>query len=347
MITRIVTHNRPHADELVALMLLRKFPEGEQKFPGVSTAKVEFLSTGKLAEGKTCLDFPDTIFLGVGGGPFDEHATADKERESGEVCATLVAKYLNINDRPELQEILNVIKEEDLGVAKDKDALSIGIKFLHSCFKDDYERIYKWAEISYMAHIDAVRKGKQERPFTIEETKKILEEENNSELNFWQDTIREARKFQNDQYQLALKEFDKAEKERFIASDGRSVDMAVITSDNEEINKAFRSKKAQLIIQFNSRGNVSIFTYQKRGLDLSNSIILLRMAEQFYRWNEIKIKDKTILGGEGVIDDIPWYLFHTKDCAFNGSLTTKDIPPTMIPHQKVVDLVVEGLKSRF
>ncbi len=347
MITKIITHNRPHADELVALMLLKKFPEGEEKLPGVSTAKVEFLGAGKLPNNKTYLDFPDTVFLGVGGGPFDEHATADKERESGEVCATLVAKYLGIENKPELQGILNIIKEEDLAPAKDKDSLSIGIKFLHSCFKLDSEKIYRWAEIAYMAHIRFFLERGEICPFTVAGTEGILEELKSEDLGFWKDMIVKARKYQDDQYQSALREFDGAVKERFIGSDGQPIDMAVVTSDNEEINKAFRSKRAQLIIQFSSRGNVAIFTYQKRGLDLTNSIILLRMAEQFYRWGEIKIKDKNILGGEGAIDDIPWYLFHTKDSAFNGSLTTTDITPTMIPYNKVVDLVVEGLKSKF
>ncbi|MDB5204521.1 MAG: hypothetical protein JWP09_549 [Candidatus Taylorbacteria bacterium] len=347
MITKIITHNRPHADELVALMLLKKFGEGEEKFPGVSTAEVQFLGAGKLPENKTYLDFPDTIFLGVGGGPFDEHATVDKERESGEVCATLVAKYLGIDNKPELQGILNIIKEEDLAVAKDKDMLSIGMKFLHSCFKDDYEKIYRWAEIAYMAHIKFFLERGEIRPFTVVDTKKILEELQSEDLEFWSGAIEEARKYQNDQYQLALKEFKGALKERFVGNDGQPIDMAVVTSDNEEVSKAFRSQRAQLIIQFSSRGNVSIFTYQKRGLDLTNSIMLLRMAEQFYKWGEIKIEDKSILGGEGMIDGIPWYLFHTKDSAFNGSLTTKDVPPTMIPHSKVADLIVEGLKAKF
>lgn len=299
MITKIITHNRPHADELVALMLLRKFPEGEEKFPGVSSADVEFLGSGKIPDGKTYLDFPDTIFLGVGGGPFDEHATVDKERESGEVCATLVARYLGIDNRSELQGILNIIKEEDLAPAKDKDALSIAIKFLHSCFKDDYKKICRWAEIAYMAHVKLFVERGENRLFTVEETRKILEELQSSDLEFWTGAIEDARKYQNDQYQLALTEFEHATKERFVGSDGQPIDMAVVTSDNEEVNKVFRSKRAQLIIQFSSRGNVAIFTYQKRGLDLTNSIILLRMAEQFYRWGEIKIKDKNILGGKG------------------------------------------------
>lgn len=67
MITKIVTHFRPHADELIALIFLRNFKEGEEKFPGVKDAQIEFLASGKIPFGKTPADFPQTIFLRVGG----------------------------------------------------------------------------------------------------------------------------------------------------------------------------------------------------------------------------------------------------------------------------------------
>lgn len=339
MINKIVTHFRPHADELIALMFLKNFKEGEEKFPGVSNAKIEFLSTGKISNGKSYKDFPDTIFLGVGGGPFDEHESESQERSEGEVCATLVAKTLGIENKPELQGILNIVKDEDLSGAKEKDSLSVMIKFLHSCFKEDYETIYKWSELAYMAHIGTER---TERPFTLESARILLKD--HKDFAWWEDVIQTALKYQNEEYQKALKEFENnAKLEKFVASDGLPVDMAIVTSDSEEMNKAGRSHKMQLIIQFNSRGNVAIFTYRKRGLDLTNSIVLLRMAEQHYSGG-IKIRDEYVLSKEGTIENIPWYLFHSKDIAFNGSLTTKDVPPTKIPHEKVVELIKEGLK---
>ena len=36
----IVTHERPHLDEIVAIWLLRRF--GETRFPGISQAKVSY-----------------------------------------------------------------------------------------------------------------------------------------------------------------------------------------------------------------------------------------------------------------------------------------------------------------
>lgn len=347
MINKIVTHFRPHADELIALMLLKNFPEGETKFPGVKNAKIEFLTTGKLPDGQTYKDFPDTIFLGVGGGPFDEHESAGQERAEGEVCATLVASALGIEKKPELQGILRVVRDEDLSGAKEKDSLSVMIKFLHSCFKDDYELIYKWSEISYMAHIRNFKETGENKLFTLEETKKILKEENSSEFNEWISTIETAQKYQNDEYQKALAEFDaKAIKKQLIAYDGKPVSFSYIESDSEEISKAARSRMSQLIVQKNSRGNVSIFTYRKRNLDLTSVAILLRLAEQHFA-GDMKVTDTKMLSQIGTVGDISWYLFYTKDSIYNGSLTTKDIPPTKIPIKKLISIVEEGITKNF
>ncbi len=354
MITKIITHNRPHADELVALMLLKKFPQGKEKFPGVTTAEVSFLTTGELPNGQTAKDFPDTIFLGCGGGDFDEHATSQKERVSNECCTTLVAKYLGISKDPALQRILFFVKQEDLSGSKDRDALSVYIKILHSAYKNDPEGVSRWAIDAYYAEYlsdkNKIENGEvvQEIPPTLISAINSFQKNGFDDLEWWNSFLNVAIKYQDDQYKLAMNEFkNNAKVERFMANDGMPIDMAVITSDNEEMNKVARSNKMQLIIQFSTKGNVAIFTYQKRNLNLTNSFILLRMAEQHYRDSEIKIKDKNILSGEGTVANVPWYLFHTKDCGFNGSLTAMDIPPTKIPHDKVVGLIKQGFKSKF
>ncbi|MEI8338220.1 MAG: hypothetical protein WCF92_03715 [bacterium] len=362
MITEIVTHFRPHADELVALMLLRNFPEGEEKFPGVSTAKISFLFTGSLPEGKSAYDFPEKIFLGVGGGMFDEHATDNKERVEDETCLTLVAKYLGLDKDINLERIIYFVKQDDLQGSKVKDGLSVMIKFLHSCYKDDVEKIYKWVETAYLAEykkdksfLESIKdlpnfedlfnefKNKWQAP-TYSSSTLCLEEQGYKDLNEWKSFMEKALKYQDDQYKDAVKKFDtEAKKETFIAKDGKPLTMAVITSDNEEMNKASRTRVTDVTIIFNSRGNVGIFTYHKRMIDLTKVFILLRMAEQYYR-GEIKIKDEKELSKEGMVENIPWYLIASRNAGYNGSLTTKDIEPTKIPKEKIIELVKEGLK---
>ncbi len=348
MIKEIVTHFRPHADELVALMLLKKFPEGEKKFPGVSTAKISFLSTGELPEGKTADDFPETIFLGCGGGMFDEHATSQKERVEGEICATLVAKYLGLDRDEALQKTLFFLKEEDLHGSKVKNELPMVIKFIHQ-YSTDAEKIYQWTETAYFADFlkeekDSTPKDKWQRP-TLENTFDLLKKEGNSEAENWKKFADEAIKFRQEQFEKAKKEFRELGKmEKIIAWDGKPLMVAHIESDNEEMNKYARSNGAHLVVQFTSRGNVSIMTDTKRKIDLSKAFVLLRLAEQHFRGG-IKVKDGTELSKEGFVKGIPtWYLFHTKAMGFNGSLTASNVEPTKIPHQKVIELVKEGLR---
>jgi len=353
-IKKIVTHLRPHADELVALMLLRKFPQGEEKFPGVSTAEISFLSTGELPDGKTAVDFPDTIFLGCGGGIFDEHATSKKERSEGETCATLVAKYLGLDKERAFEKILFFIKEEDLGGSKVKNELPMVIKFLHAKYPNDYKSIYEWVEKAYFAEYKEEKnklteKSNWQRP-TLENTFMLLKKQGDEGADEWKKFADDALLYQLERFEMAKKEFrEKGKIEKIIGVDGKPVNVASVESDNEEMNKFARSIGAHIVIQFNHRGNVAILTDTKRKLDLTYAFVLLRMAEQHFRQKDgegIKIKDEKELSKEGFVEGIPyWYLFHTRGMGFNGSSTTTDVEPTKIPHDKVVELIKEGLKK--
>jgi hypothetical protein len=363
MITKIITHNRPHADELVALMLLKKFPQGEEKFSGVSTAEVSFLTTGELPNGQTAKDFPDTVFLGCGGGDFDEHATSQKGRTEGECCATLVAKYLGINMDPALQKILTFIKSEDLKGSVVKNELPTIIKLLHSFYKDEYFKISKWVEDAYYAiynnELDKWNsikeesnrelvwkemKGKWQRP-TLENILELLKGNDYKDIIWWEKFVNDAIDYQKSRFIEAQDEF----KNKAVISDmqtkgGQMIRVCFVNSDNEEMNKYARSIGMHVVLQINSRGNCLIMTDRKKKIDLSYSFVLIRMAEQYYR-DGIKMKDQNILSKEGFVDGIPyWYLFKTKEMGFNGSLTTTDVEPTKIPHNKLFELLKEGLK---
>ncbi|NTV44623.1 MAG: hypothetical protein HGA67_02920 [Candidatus Yonathbacteria bacterium] len=108
----ILTHNRPHVDEILGIVLLRKY--GERHFPGVSTASIKYvdpnqnLNCGKLEE-------TGVLCVGVGGGRFDEHPSTrtGKERDKEECAATLVAKYLDIHEKPELSVALRFVVNND------------------------------------------------------------------------------------------------------------------------------------------------------------------------------------------------------------------------------------------
>lgn len=359
MIKKIVTHFRPHADELVSVFLLKNSKEGEEKFEGIKNAEVSFLSTGKLPEEKTWQDFPDTVFLGVGGGPFDEHATGVKERVEGEVCATLVAKYLGIENDKSIEKILYFVKREDLEGIKVRNELPMIIKFLHQKYKDDAENVYKWTELAYKAYLEEEKVSTEKlseeeykeykkswQPLTLESATKLLQ--NDTEFLWWKKFVDDALKFREREFEEAKFEFrQKGKTEKIIASDGKQVTISFVESDNEEMNKFVRSVGSHVVVQKNSRGNYAVMTDRKRGVSLAYAFMLLRMAEEHFRSLPIQ-KDETLLQKEGYLENEPfWYLFHTKDMGFNGSLTTKDIEPTKIPSEKVFELIKEGLRRKI
>lgn len=95
----LVTHINPHLDDITGIWLLKKFD------PSFSDATVEFISAShdKAANEET----EDKIFVGTGGGKFDEH------KEGLDTCAgSLVFEYLKINNLLPQDEVLIKALEE-------------------------------------------------------------------------------------------------------------------------------------------------------------------------------------------------------------------------------------------
>ncbi len=101
LINKIVTHFKPHADEFVAIYLLRRF--GQKLFPGIADAKIVTKDGGvKLYSRKGWLK------VGIGKGIFDEHG------QLSFCCADLVAQYLSIDHIPKIALLLKHIRRGDL-----------------------------------------------------------------------------------------------------------------------------------------------------------------------------------------------------------------------------------------
>jgi hypothetical protein len=77
----LVTHNRPHLDDICGIWLLKRF------FPDAKDAVIEFTSSGP--EGEKHADTDDRALIGVGRGKFDEH-----KGDVGQCATTLVYAWL-------------------------------------------------------------------------------------------------------------------------------------------------------------------------------------------------------------------------------------------------------------
>lgn len=68
MQSTIITHTKPHLDEIMAIWLIRRY------FAGFSRARVKFISAENGGADKINPDQdPKTLYIGVGRGKFDEH----------------------------------------------------------------------------------------------------------------------------------------------------------------------------------------------------------------------------------------------------------------------------------
>lgn len=77
----LITHINPHLDDILGIWLFRKFD------PEFKEANLEFISASRDA---AKAESEDKVYIGTGGGAFDEH------KEGLESCAgTLVYEYLN------------------------------------------------------------------------------------------------------------------------------------------------------------------------------------------------------------------------------------------------------------
>ncbi|MBI3632091.1 MAG: hypothetical protein HY225_01450, partial [Candidatus Vogelbacteria bacterium] len=249
----IVTHRQPHWDEAVAKLLLVLF--GEAFFPGVSTAKTIFWNAGSSTpDGRPALEWEAEgyILVGVGGGRFDEHPSKTQERKK-DCAATLVAKYLGVDNDPALKSLLDYTCETDLS------------------------RISLPGQFKNLAIFGIANLGKLVNRFAGGDDQKVLD---------WMIVAAEAQYLSQKSFFEAKKEF--AEKavvtEVKLNSCHEPLKVSAIISENTSMKDLARSREGNqsaVFIQQNSKGQIQIHTntVAYKGLKIYDAVRLVRAAE--------------------------------------------------------------------
>ncbi len=300
-VEKILTHEKPHLDEIVAIWLLKKF--GENEFPGVKTAEISYCSNGgevtKLEEG--------ILPIGVGGSIFDEHPRLNGEKKEDECAATLVAKYLSVDEEPAMEKLLKFVLNSDLKGANNPFDLAYLVKLLHQQYPEQPEKVIEWAITG-------------------------LEAKYYEQLQFWTGTKKEFE--------------DNAQIEEVQGPHGRMLKIVTIASDDEQMSKYARSShgcSAAIVIQKWSSGNVQIFTNKQHRLTLYDVAQMIRYEEQKKKGNVVTTEWK-ILSSEGKVEGAEeWYYHHSSQTLFNGSLTAKNVPPTKLALEQIRRIVRIGV----
>lgn len=110
-VSEIVTHVR-HPDEYVAIFLLRKY--GQTLFPGVNTTRLVIEPNGNNCTEVFWEELENgRLYLGQGGGPFDEHSH-NGQRDSDDSATARVIRVLGVPLNTHLKrEFIDAITRED------------------------------------------------------------------------------------------------------------------------------------------------------------------------------------------------------------------------------------------
>ena len=302
----IATHEKPHLDEIAAIWLLRKF--GEKRFPGISTAGVAYWDSGGTPDGRAADAYEKEGILpvGVGGGSLDEHPAEGRERREGECAATLTADLLGIRDDPVLEKILKFVLMSDTKGAGNSFDLAYLVKAFHRQYPEDSKRVMEWVLLA-------------------------LEVKYNEQVEF---------------LSSAREEFQKAEVEEVPGPNGQTLKMATVRSDSELVGKFARSERgcrAAVVIQRLSRGNTQIYTNKLFRVLLYDVAQMIRLAEQEAK-GEVVTTDWRLLASEGKVKGAEeWYFHSAGQFLLNGSLTTRNVPPTRLSLESIQEIVRIGV----
>lgn len=371
-----MTHFRPHLDEHLALRLLWDFGCGE--FIGVNNASVSFDSAGGLPKGKSEKDYPDTVFLGVGGGKFDDHAR-------GKCCAVLVADHLGLSQRFYLKSFLKETYAEDKHARVPETHIAAVIKAMNMMDPAivTFDSISKWFTVFFDAFIKAEKrrwalvelelKGlnlssenaiqiemntrwaaipQDKNRFTVDGGYEMIREESGQKIaDAWKGQAQAAFAAKQERFIKAKVDFKTNGETFFINTVKKNFRIGVITSDNDQMNAAARHSGCDIVIQRNSNDNVQIFTKRTEDLEVDLTAVAVYIREEECKRRNIAFLGWNILESVGSIKKLPmWFLHDTgrnKQMLYNGSLTADAVEPTIIPLDEIRNLVRKGLQRTY
>lgn len=308
---------RPHADPIVALFLLRMF--GEEKFPGVQTAKLEFWNV--VPEGKPPEQWEEEgyVLLDLGGGKFDHHHSL--HIKNTKICAAvLVAKYLGIDQRPELKKLLEYARRDDL---EGKGIVS----------KDPIDRAF-----GFPAIIMNLNRDYPEHPeYVVDTILRIINAHYNEE---YRRQVLMPQEFED------LKKNNKAR--GFVIKAARPIKVVMIESDSKTMVGYLRAVshiQADIVVQRRSTGHTNLITRQSYPkLDLKETVAALRQAEAAAAG--VAVSQTAEWTRPGRMAEVPeWYYDTAANTIQNGGAAEQNINPTRLTLDQIQDILGQTIPS--
>lgn len=315
----IVTYSILHPDLIVAIILLKKF--GEEKFPGISKAKIEFKTELKPGETGEKLEQKGIICLDLGGGKFDHHrATRVEEKFS---VSDLVARVLKISDDPAFEKILTYARRDDLEgkgtISRDPIDRAFGmsglIQNLNRSYPNDPEKVLEICAPLFLAHIKEEKKRAHEYPKEY------------------------------------MKQYDAGKVDAFIVPQGMmQVRCIMIESDVQGMVGFLRAHpeiQADVVAQRFSSGHINIVTRQWRKINLKDVVAIVRVEEARKKRIPFDKINWKFLFNKGKMKEIPeWYYDTATNSLQNGGMLPEQVSPTSLTLRDIKRALKIGLDPK-
>ncbi len=384
-VNKIAVHCNPHLDEVFGIWLLRR--QGAKQYPGATTASIIFWETGgNTPDRRRAAEWEEkegVLALGIGGGKFDEHGPGDIEPKVGECVASLIATDLGITDDPRLQSLLEYARRVDTTATDSPLALASLIKAMHDAREHTAEFVIEWA----IQALDALYQLDQMVAMPTAETcpvlidtarllefdhdhwlKRQLKEAFSDKLNAacglprivqalqglhdkgtvsnWVRITLQAIKTRQKCFNDAARDFEQAQKKTVTGPKGE-VKLVVMKTDNRAASRFARKQGSGITIQQTPRGNIQLFINKSTGVSLVDVARMVRIEEQRRRKRIVTVDFET-LGSEGSVPGAECWYYHAEgEMLLNGSLSHRQVEPTKIPIDELVDLVEKGINPHY
>lgn len=317
-INKIAIFPKIQPDTVAAVFLLKKY--GELHFPGVSQAEVVYWAA--TPPGKSAEEFEKegVLLIDLAGSRFDHHR--DDHGRKTECASSLVAKFLGVDDKPELRKLLAYAKRDDLEgkgtVSQDPLDRAFGlsgiIMNLNRVHGDNPQSILDFVLAIYEAHVHDEWKRTNELPAE------------------WRNVKAAGKAF-----------------ERNVASKLGTLRLIALESENTALPGFLRAYlKADVVIQRLGSGHTNVITRQQKRADLRQCVRHIRAAEAAAKSLPIDGFDETALCKPGRLDAVEeWFYDTAANTIQNGGVKPAGVPATRLSLTAIADLVEKGLKHEI
>lgn len=316
MYSKIILPTRPQPDTIVAIFILKKF--GEDKFPGIKNALVEFWQMLPEGETEASLNAKGCFLIDIGGGKFDHHDMKGKTTASD-----LISQYLEVSDDPSLAKLIEYARRDDFF---GKGTIS----------PDPIDRAFGLSSLIAVLNKSFVKEPSK----VIDMTLPLLVAHHNEEMKR---TVELPQEFE--------KKLASGEAETFMVQQrDKKLRAVIVSSESGSLAGYLRSQnggKFDIVAQWLPTNHVNILTRPTKRPDLRSLIAIIRLEEATIAGYDITLSPRD-LARFGRIKEVPeWYYDPATNSIQNGGLNPKEVTPTKIPRDRFKKIIELGLSEKL